>query len=322
MTMRTQPHTGGELLLRAMELVTICRARDPEGEYPHVGDLQWWFGDPSLDDENLWRFWKDSQGQVVGVCLVEGNDITYVMHPERRNRDFEAEIRTWAIRLLEDHALQEGRDCYEINETACDDDPEKIALLEREGFVRESWHYLELCRSLDEPIPEPRLPRGYVIRNVIGEQELTERTALHYDSFHPHTSMTTEKYLRVMRTPGYDPQLDLMIVAPDGTPAAGCICWMDDVNKVGAFEPVGTRPAFRRRGLATALMLGGLRRLKSRGAVGALVGGIHPGDGRDKIPPEFTAARFVYQSVGFRPIRRVFRYFKRCQTGGKTCKDR
>jgi len=305
-------YTGGELLLRAMAFVTACRARDPDGEYPRVGDLQWWFREPSLEEEEYWRFWETPDGHVVALCLVEGDEVTYVMHPDHRNRELEVEIRIWAMRFLEGRAGQERRDGYKIEETAGDDDPERIALLEREGFVRENWYYLEYRRSLDEFIPEPRLPDSYVIRNIAGEQELVERTALHHDAFHPYTSMTTEKYLRVMRTPGYTPELDLAVVAPDGTLAAGCICWMDATNKVGSFEPVGTRPAFRRKGLATALMLEGLHRLKTFGAVEALVGGVHPGDGRSEIPPEFTSARFVYQSVGFRPIRSVFRYAKEC----------
>jgi GNAT superfamily N-acetyltransferase len=52
------------------------------------------------------------------------------------------------------------------------------------------------------------------------------------------------------------------------------------VNRVGLFEPVGTRPQFRRQGLATALMLGGLQRLRERGMQAALVTGDHPGKRR------------------------------------------
>jgi mycothiol synthase len=99
-----------------------------------------------------------------------------------------------------------------------------------------------------------------------------------------------------------------MIIAPDGTPAAGCICWVDPVNRVGLFEPVGTRPQFRRRGLATALMLGGLQRLRERGMRAALVKGAHPG--REEKNTEFTSSRFIYEAVGFQLLCRTYVYHK------------
>src|SRR5258706_14539858 len=98
-----------------------------------------------------------------------------------------------------------------------------------------------------------------------------------------------------MKMPQYDPQLDLMVMAPDGTPAAGCICWVDPVNRVGLFERVGTRPQFRRQGLATALMLGGLQRLGDRGMQAALVAGAHPG--KEEKRTELTSSRCVYETV-------------------------
>jgi GNAT superfamily N-acetyltransferase len=109
--------------------------------------------------------------------------------------------------------------------------------------------------------------------------------------------------------PGYDQELDLVIVAPDGTLAAGCLCWLDARNQVGLFEPVGTRPAYRRRGLASALMAEGLRRLAARGATAALVTAVHPGahDDGANLPPD-SAGRFVYERAGFRPLRRVYLY--------------
>jgi mycothiol synthase len=109
-----------------------------------------------------------------------------------------------------------------------------------------------------------------------------------------------------MKMPHYDPQLDLMVIAPDGTPAAGCICWVDPVNCVGLFEPVGTRPQFRRQGLATALMLGGLQRLRDRGMQAALVTGDHPGT--EEKNTEFTSSRFVYEAVGFQLLCRTYLY--------------
>ncbi len=55
-------------------------------------------------------------------------------------------------------------------------------------------------------------------------------------------------------------------MAPDGTYAACCIVWHDEVNRVGHLEPLGTHPDYRRMGLATQIQFEGMRRLQTLGA--------------------------------------------------------
>ena len=70
--------------------------------------------------------------------------------------------------------------------------------------------------------------------------------------------MTTENRLIIMSTSGYDPSLDLVAVAPDGSIAANCICSVNLQDKIGFTDPVSTHPQFQRMGLARALLLTGL----------------------------------------------------------------
>ncbi len=119
-------------------------------------------------------------------------------------------------------------------------------------------------RSLDGPLPAPGPPAGFVVRGLAGEDDAAERAA-------HQPELTTERYRAFMQAPGYDQDLDLVAVAPEARFGAYCICWMDPANGVGEFEPVGTRPELRRRGLARAVVLDGFRRMKARGAHTALV---------------------------------------------------
>lgn len=51
----------------------------------------------------------------------------------------------------------------------------------------------------------------------------------------------------VMTKPGYQPEREIVAEAPDGRIAAFAVYWVDERNRVGHFEPVGTHHDFRRR---------------------------------------------------------------------------
>jgi predicted acetyltransferase len=71
----------------------------------------------------------------------------------------------------------------------------------------------------------------------------------------------------------YRRDLDLVSVAPNGDIASFCGVWYDDVTRSAYIEPVGTYTPYQRRGLATAVMNEGLRRVRRLGATVAFVGG-------------------------------------------------
>ncbi len=313
MNTEQQPaRNGGPALLEALKFVAICRTLDPSGNYLHVGDLQWWCRTGSLDDQQNWHFWRQANGETLALGIIEGSQIVCLLHPHFRTHERYLTIRQWALQNLQERAKLQGATQYEAWEEAADDDPEMTSFFEHEGYERQEKYFHLYHRSLREPVPAPVLPPGFTIRPIAGIAEAEMRAALQRDAFFPQGSKTYEegtlRQLAVMKMPYYDPQLDLMIIAPDGTPAAGCICWVDPVNRVALFEPVGTRPQFRRQGLATALMLGGLQRLRERGMQTALVIGVHPG--KEENNTEFTSSRFVYEAVGFQLQRRIYTYHK------------
>jgi mycothiol synthase len=82
--------------------------------------------------------------------------------------------------------------------------------------------------------------------------------------------------------------LDLIVSAPDGSVAAFCTIWFDDVTRTGAFEPVATMPAQQRRGLGKAIMIEGPRRLQRLGATQVTVGSYSVQAGALYASLEFT----------------------------------
>ena len=183
------------------------------------------------------------------------------------------------------------------------DDAGRIAFLEQHGF-RYSGEFAEvnLLRRLDEPIPSAPPPRGWQVRAVAEEGELSNRAAAQREVWYPWTvgKVGDDDYATLGRMPGYHRELDVVAVAPDGVIAAYANGWLDPVNRIGDFGPVGTRPAYRRRGLARAVLLDGLHRMRSAGMDRVCVS-----TGMANGP-----ALRLYESVGFRVVNRYLDYVR------------
>ena len=68
------------------------------------------------------------------------------------------------------------------------------------------------------------------------------------------------------------PDLDVLVLAPTGDVAAYALGWYDAGSRAGLLEPVGTHPAWRRRGLALAVVKALTCRLAALGARRVTVG--------------------------------------------------
>ena len=85
--------------------------------------------------------------------------------------------------------------------------------------------------------------------------------------------------------PGYDPELNMVAIAPEGTFAAHCGIWHQPGEHYAVIEPVATVPEHRRRGLGRAVVHAAIERAAARGATEAWVGSTLP----------------LYLAIGFRP---------------------
>jgi len=144
-------------------------------------------------------------------------------------------------------------------------------------------------------------PPGYEIRNVELD-EADERVETHRAAWRPAdlpfnpdqrpdideawtSSFTLETYRRVQRNAWYDPELDLVVVAPDGSLAGCCIGWFDQVTGWVEIEPLGVVPEHRRRGLAVAMCAEVAARTARRGGGTCSSTPPHPTCIRRPTPP-------------------------------------
>jgi ribosomal protein S18 acetylase RimI-like enzyme len=85
--------------------------------------------------------------------------------------------------------------------------------------------------------------------------------------------------------------------------ASSTIMWLDEMNKTAEFEPVGTHPAYRRQGLARAMLLHGMHLARAAGATHVTVACLGA--------PGHPQARELYYSVGFRKLTQDAPHIKR-----------
>jgi ribosomal protein S18 acetylase RimI-like enzyme len=148
------------------------------------------------------------------------------------------------------------------------------------------WLYLQ--RSLAAPPPAVQIPPGFRITDLT-EADYASRAQALAQVF--GAEPLPQRYQQFMDAPGYDPELDLVLLDSRGEIAAFAMSWLDPVSMVGQFEPVGTVPDFQRQGLGKATLLEGMRRLRARGAENVIV----------IVDAGEDAARHLYQSVGLEP---------------------
>lgn len=247
--------------------------------------------DPSWDA--AWattvRLWETAGGRLAGAAHTEGRgNACLQIHPDYR-RVIEADMIAWAEAHLAGAQNEEG--LCTLRTFVFDYDAPRRQLLSARDYAQTEWGGVtRRLRLGGRPLPSPQVAAGYTMRSTRpGSLEDSQAVADILNAAFRRDFHTAGEHAGFARhSPSFRHDLDLAAVAPDGTFAAYVGLTLDEANGRGIFEPVCTHPAHRRRGLARALMIEGLWRLRALGAVDVTVG---TGD-------DVAANRF-YDSLGF-----------------------
>lgn len=256
---------------------------DPASPAPGEAISLWWDGD-----------------DVVGFGWAESTDwLELQLDPTHRHHD---ELAEEVIDWFEDWS-----DAPSQSLLLMADDPAEPAV-RAAGFSPEPedgpffvHHLLDLAalpRRGDVPVAE-----GYTFRHV-EPTEAGVRAACHVESWSDigpsdigPSEMTGEAYAQLMAQWPYRTDLDWVAVDASGRFVASALVWLDPALGVGLVEPVGCVPTHRRRGLAGAVTLAALHRLRDLGAHTALV--------TPRGDDAYAGPRRLYQALGFRPAGRT-----------------
>lgn len=288
-------------------LLMEARSRTDDWRYAHVGELLFAFFMVACHPnprEHI-RLWHDGDGQLVGYAVLgEDPSLDWQVSPEHEWSGIETEVMAWAeTRLTELRKRDAQRWGGNLVSGARQDNAGRISFLEQHGFQYCGvFAEVNMLRSLDEPIPESALPTGCEVRAVAEAGEISKRAAAQREVWHPWTvgKVSDDDYARFMRLPGYHRDLDVVAVTPDGVIAAYVNGWIDPVNRIGDFGPVGALPAYRRQGLTRAVLLEGLRRMQARGMDRVCVSTVASN----------TPALRLYESLGFKVVNKYLDYVR------------
>lgn len=293
MAIKQSPYSGERDWPAVAELIAS------DTNFCHRTDFSWRLCSTSLEDPQNAAVWEDETGaiKIFAALQFPWLNLDYAIHPDIRNWDIETRVIQWGETRLRQIA-QETSSQFPFNIGVFAHEHERMRFLEDHGYARWEHHMVVLSRSLTE-LPAPEIPTGFMIRPLAGEAEVEAYAALQRAAF-DSTNMTAAWRGRTLRSPLYNPDLDLVAVAPDGRLVGFCIWWFDPKSGIAQIEPLGVHPDFQRLGLSQALMLEGLRRVTAHGAKTARV------ETYSFSEPALAA----YKAAGFEEKTQEFKYYK------------
>ncbi len=250
------PERDAERLLCFLETI---RHEHPD-DYPGVNDLRELLARPGIAADV--RLWLAESGALVAFAVADPfNNLLAEGSPGVLDIVLLREMVEWAADRLR-HRTAVGETPPALDASCRAQDATRISLFEQAGFHQQSLRSLKFRRDLKQDIPAFSLPTAYSIRPIEGEHEYPAWVVLHRAAFDTDL-MSLEERAAMAHNPGYDRALDLVCVAAEDSLAGYCFCGVED--GLGFTDPVAVHPAHQRRGLATALLLGGLKALKQKG---------------------------------------------------------
>jgi mycothiol synthase len=231
------------------------------------------------------------------------------IHPDWRRKGIGRAMLHYNQTALVKIAAQHPHDMERWFESFSQDtEIENESLMKKEGYepVRHSYNMVRLDL---ENIPNLLLPEGLEVRPVKPEHHRAIWDAFQ-EAFHDHwgfVAQTEEDYQSWRENRNYQP--DLWQVAWEGDEVAGMVQnYIDYPENLeyhrlrGYTEGICTRRAWRKRGLARALIARSLHLLKEKGMKEAALG---------VDTQNLSGALKLYESMGFKPVKRWTIYRKK-----------
>ena len=266
MTISSKVYEGEKDFQIMVDLLNQIRPAERINDYPAKVNIEEGLANAEVR-ANI-RLWFNAD-QPIGWAYVDDSHNLLWEFQTQYTESLGAEIVAWGVDCICRNLAAE--ESSTLDASCREDDKQRLDFLRQHGFHQTEVITVSMKRDLSTPIADSVLPEGFFIRAIKGQEEAEAVASTHRSAFGTEY-MSTENRLAIMSTSEYDPGLDLMVIAPDGSIAAYCTCLVDEKNKEGSTDPVATHPRFQGMGLAKALLCKGLQMLKERGMKSAHLG--------------------------------------------------
>lgn len=294
-------------------------AADQTGQHYSEDDLADELADPNLDlpQDTIGLLLPD--GELAGYGIVRAPRVARevarvylegAVHPAHRRQGIGPRLLSWLERRAGDaHQARYPHLPGEYQSGPFAHHADQIALLERVGYAPVRWWYV-MHRDLSEPPPQPTtVPAG--LRLVPYDREYDDAVRIaHNEAFDGHWGSSErspqewEQWFTGQRA--FQPGDSFLML--DGDEIAGYVLsyhWAAEAAATGVREgyvgQLGTRPAWRKRGLASALLSQALATFHAAGYQRA---------GLDVDTGNATGALGLYERHGFTVATRRLSYVR------------
>jgi predicted N-acetyltransferase YhbS len=282
----SDPRFGADFLRVKAFLASI---NQPEMVFPGFpwARWEWAFSLPYLDRQHLDRImvWEDD-GEIVALATYESRLGEAFVAIAPTYSHLTAEVVAVATDRLAD---AEGR----VRMYVPDRDPILQDVTYAAGFRPTADRDWNSWLPIASTTLDTNVPPGYRLATLAEEPDPIQYGKVLWKGFNheakegPYnpTDQTLRDIAHQRSGPGYDPDLNMVAIAPNGEFAAHCGIWHAAGETYAVIEPVATVPEHRRKGLGRAVVHAAIERAATRGATEAWVGSTLP----------------LYLAIGFRP---------------------
>lgn len=292
-----------------VEMFNLCSLDSLGVRKFDVEDIRTEWKSPGLDILRDLRLVKTADGQVVGYYEVWDLNDPHTriscwgrVHPQYQGQGIGTALLGW---VKERAAMAIPKAPPEARVALLGYVPSQFQharrLFEENGFTAIRRNLRMVIDLEDHPVTPPKWPQGITVRTMrVGQEERAVLEAVN-DAFRDHwghvehsLDQDYERWMHFMNTSEYfDPQL--WFLALDGDQIVGtslCYPQTDGYPEMGWVGSLGVRRAWRRRGLAMALLHHSFEQFRQRGKrqVGLGVDGA-----------SLTGATDLYLKAGMRP---------------------
>jgi predicted N-acetyltransferase YhbS len=221
----------------------------------------------------------------IGVWTAHG-EIVGVVHPEHRtgtvyveiDPDY-ADLKGEMLRYAEANIRSTTGGVRSLRVFINDQDEAFQSLAAANGYAKSGESEPMSHFVIPDPFPVISLPAGFRLKSLAEENDLRKVHRVLWRGFDhgdepPLDGLEGRAFMQ--SAPNYRHDLNIVVEAPNGLFVSYCGMWYEPIHSIAYVEPVATDPDYRRRGLASAAVLEGVRRCGELGATVACVGSTRP----------------------------------------------